>query len=337
MDLGKMKLGKRTILKLPLNQQLKYTPDDLRWATPQPVADYRAQRLRCKTIADIGCGIGFQAFSLAKTCQKVYAIDIDGDKLQRAKSNAAALGLRNIEFIHGDALDQKVVGKLKYVDIIFCDPQRPAQEKERSLEQISPNIKTLIQVYSKLTSKLAVEFPPQMKEIHFDCEREYLSVDGALNRLTLYFNELKQAERSAVVLPGGQRLLSSPKKAVLKKSKRLLPYFYEVDPAVVKAGLLAELSQQTATALYVQEKSTFFTSKVITESSFFKLSFKVLRETNLNKKEIISALQQEGAGTVIIRYRISPLQYWPERKMFESSLVGKKTVQLFRFGEKAVI
>src|SRR3989344_4350413 len=102
-----MKLGKHSILKKPL-EPLAYNAEDLRWATPEIVADYRAKRLKCQVIADLGCGIGFQALAFAKTCHKVYAVDVDHKKLNKAKKNAQLLGIKNIIFIHGDALDSKI-------------------------------------------------------------------------------------------------------------------------------------------------------------------------------------------------------------------------------------
>lgn len=325
-----------------LSHHLEFTPEDLRWATPQIVADYRAKRLKCNIIADIGCGVGFQAFSLAKTCKKVYAIDIDKDKLKRSKNNAKILGLKNIIFIHGDALDPQVVKTVSDTQVVFCDPQRPPQEKERNIQQISPNINKLLSTYSAITSKIAIEFPPQIKEsqikeIPYDCEQEYLSMDGALNRLTLYFNELKQASRSAVVLPAGQRLFSETESLVIKTSAILLSYLYEVDLAVVKAKLLAELSLKTKTLLYSQGKFVFFTSEKLISSPFFKNSFKVDRELTFNLTEIIKVLQQEKVGSVLLRYTIDPQQYWSERKKLEAKLTGTKVIHLFRFKDRAVI
>ncbi|WP_269850008.1 hypothetical protein [Methanosarcina horonobensis] len=50
------------------------------------------------------------------------------------------------------------------------------------------------------------QMPPE--RIPFDCEKEYISLDGQLNRLTLYFGGLKQYDRLAVALPAGEGLVS---------------------------------------------------------------------------------------------------------------------------------
>ncbi|MEK6899883.1 MAG: methyltransferase domain-containing protein, partial [Nanoarchaeota archaeon] len=243
-----MKTTKKALSKHPKAEKLHYKDEDIRWATPEAAADYRAERLKCKVIADLGCGIGFQAFSFAKKCKKVYAVELNKEKITLAEKNAEILGLKNIEFIHGDILDEKVISKLKDVEIVFCDPERLPEEKQRSVASIKPNIRQLLDKYSEITEKIAIEFPPQITEIPFDCEKEYLSIDGQLNRLTLYFGGLQKCEKSVVVLPSGKKLCSST--AVLEETDELGSYLYEADAAVVKAGLLAELCQETGAKIY---------------------------------------------------------------------------------------
>jgi len=45
----------------------------LRFATPADVAKYRAERLYCNIIAEIGAGIGGQTIAFAEKCRKVIA------------------------------------------------------------------------------------------------------------------------------------------------------------------------------------------------------------------------------------------------------------------------
>ncbi|MBI2667127.1 methyltransferase domain-containing protein, partial [Candidatus Woesearchaeota archaeon] len=101
----------KSLAKHPLANKLSFTPEDIRWATPDIVAKYRARRLFAhgKIIADLGSGIGFQTFAFAEKFEKVYAVEIDEEKIERAKTNANILGIKNIQFIHGDALNQKVI------------------------------------------------------------------------------------------------------------------------------------------------------------------------------------------------------------------------------------
>ncbi|TAH58340.1 MAG: methyltransferase, partial [Methanosarcina mazei] len=58
--------------------------ESVRFATPEPIARYRAQRLRCGTLADISCGIGGQTVFFAQQCEFVYAVEIDPEKIEYA-------------------------------------------------------------------------------------------------------------------------------------------------------------------------------------------------------------------------------------------------------------
>ncbi len=331
-----MVITKKALSKHPEAAKLNFRDEDIRWATPEMVAAYRAERLKCKVIADLGCGIGFQAFAFAKVCKKVYAVELDIEKLKLAEKNALALGLNNIEFIHGDVLDEKVIAKLKDSEIVFCDPERLPEESKRSVGTIRPSIPKLLKRYSAITKNIAIEFPPQITEVPFSCEKEYLSVDGALNRLTLYFNGLQICKSSAVILPGKDRLCSD-ENATLKETEMLGKYLYEADPAVAKAGLLAELSEKTGAELYLEGKTVFFTGDKEINSPFFKNSFKVVDICRQDEHEIIVALKKHKAGKVILRFSIEPKEYWKTRNKIESQLEGNKTYALLYLNDRAVV
>ena len=331
-----MAATKKALSKHSRARKLHYREEDIRWATPEVVAAYRAERLKCKVIADIGCGIGFQSFAFAKTCKKVYAVEIDKEKIALAEKNARALGIKNIEFILGDALSEIVLKQLQEVEIVFCDPERLPEESKRSVGTIKPSIPELLKKYGSITENMVIEFPPQITDIPFDCEKEYVSVDGALNRLNLYFGKLGKCERSAVILPGKEKLCSD-EEAALEETEDLGEYLYEADPAVVKASLLNELSQNTKTRLYHSGKAVFFTSDKKIKSSFFKNSFKVIEVCKQEEHEIIAALHKHDAGKVILRISVDPKEYWNVRKNIESKLKGTKTYALIHIADAAVI
>jgi len=217
--------------------------DGLQLSTPEIVAAYIGKRLKTDIIADLGCGIGGQVIFFAKICKKVYAVERDTEKIEYARKNCELYGVDNVEFIEGDALSESVKEKVSDADIIFSDPARPLSEKERTLENLEPSITEIIRLYSDITRQLAFHVPPQMppSRITLDCEREYLSLNGQLNRLTLYFGALKRCDRSSVVLPGEFQLCSSDAHEI--KKNEVLEYVYEPEPSIVKAELINELGQ----------------------------------------------------------------------------------------------
>jgi hypothetical protein len=181
--------------------------------------------------------------------------------------------------------------------------------------------------------------PPE--RIVLDCEREYLSLHGQLNRLTLYFGDLKRCERSAVVLPGGARLCSSD--APMIETGSLRGYVYEPEPSVVKAGLLNELAQTIAEAgeqiffYRGNERRTLLTSKQLTDSPFFKDRYRVLGKTERDILRMKAVLKSGNAGKVVLRFDIEPEKYWELRKTLEEGLTGSRTLHVFGFGDEVVV
>jgi len=317
--------------------KLFLTRDDLRFATPDIVAEYRASRLKCNAIADFGCGIGGQSMAFAKFCKKVYAIDNDGKKIEYAKRNADVRELKNIEFINSDFLDEKLKNKIKDSSIIFCDPSRATEEKERNIDSISPIVDKILKIYPE--KDFAIEIPPQIKpeKIDYDCEKEYLSLDFALNRLTLYFGKLKKCDVSAVSLPERFRIENNKNEKELISSD-ILSYIYEVDSAIIKAGLLENLafSIKNPLFLYQKNKKTILTSDYKIRNPFLR-GYGVLAKCNPEIQSIIEKLKENNIGKITLRMQINPEKFWDYKNRIEKNLSGDKRAQLFVFGKEAVV
>ncbi|MBU2590105.1 MAG: methyltransferase domain-containing protein [Nanoarchaeota archaeon] len=300
--------------------------DDLRFATNEIVAKYRASRLKCKVLIEIGSGVGFQTFAFAKVCKKVYAVEIDERKIKYAEENAKILKLKNIEFVNDDAL--KI--DLKKADAVFCETARSPESSERSLAELEPNIFKFLEKYGKLTDKICIDVPSQLKKIDLDCEKEYLSVNNELNRLNLFFGSLKKVNKSAVALPGNHRLEETNEKA---KNSKALKYLYDIDGAVLKAGLINELAIQTKSFIFTE---SLLTSLRLVKSPFFKSSFLILNKCK-EFDEVIEYLKGIDYGKIILRQKIDPDKYWNERKKYENKLKGNKTCYLFVFKNNFLI
>jgi len=313
--------------------KLVLSNEDLRFATPDVVADYRASRLKCNTIADFGCGIGGQSMAFARICKKVYAIDYDDRKIESAKRNSEVRELKNIEFINADFLDEKLKNKIKDAVMIFCDPDRPAAEPERSID--TSTINKLIKLYQDL----AIEVPPQIRpeKIEYDCEKEYISLDFALNRLTLYFGRLKKCDVSVVSLPERFRIEKSENKKELESNECLI-YIYEVDNAIIKAGLLENLafSIKNTLFLYQKNKKTILTSNYKIKNPFLR-GYKVLAKCENNREIIVNSLTKLEFGKITLRMQINPEEFWDYKNKIEKNLSGEKRAQLFVFGKEAVV
>ncbi len=335
-----MTRDKRTI---KFTRPIASNKEGLQLSTPEIVAAYIAKRLKTDIIADLGCGIGGQVIFFARECKKVYAVERNPEKLEYAKKNCELYGVKNVEFIPGDALELSTIEKVSDANIIFSDPARPLSEKERTLTNLEPPITEILKLYSDITPELAFHAPVQMPQsrIALDCECEYLSLNGQLNRLTLYFGALKQCERSAVVLPGEVKLRSSDAAGI--KTGELEQYIYEPEPSVVKAELLNELAHEVSEKgdeifFYKGDaKRTLLTSSKLIGSPFFKDSYRVVGKTEMDVSVIKELLKSKNAGKVVLRFHIEPERYWDVRKKLEVGLSGSRTLHVFGFGKDIVV
>ncbi len=328
--------------------------DGIRFATPKIVAQYRAKRLKCKRLADISCGIGGQTIFFAKECDFVYAVEIDPKKIEYAKKNCELHDIDNVEFICGDALSPEVIEQIPKVDVVFSDPARPAEENKRKVISLEPGIPKVISAYSDKTHNFAFEAPPQMppKRIQFDCEREYLSLNGQLNRLTLYFGELKQCERSAISLPDGAHINSTDATGKncgtydITEVSQLRTYAYEPDPSLVKSDLLSQFVKSTENKMddikhvelfTIDKKRLLLTSDTILKNPMLKNNYLVMQVTEFKPEVINSTLKKHDVGKVVLRAGVDPADYWTIRNEIENGLSGKKTIHLFVKDRTAIL
>lgn len=177
--------------------------------------------------------------------------------------------------------------------------------------------------------------PPQTRSISLKCEKEYISLNGNLNRLSLYFGKLMKADYSAIMLPLGSRV-EGKKGKLPKKSDKVLSYLYEADEAVVMAGLLSKATPKNV-FLYSAEKQTLLTSDSRVNNEFFRQKYKVLARCEASYGNIIEKLKKSDAGSVVLRAKVKPEDYWSERKKYESGLTGNKKLYLFIIDNEALI
>jgi len=318
-------------------KQLYSDDDGLRFATPWPVAAYRAKRLKCSSLADISCGIGGQTVYFARECERVYAIEIDPAKLELARKNCKLFGLNNVEFICGDALSDDVIEQIPAVDIVFSDPARAAAEKERDIDNLTPHIPDVLAAYSGNTRNFAFEAPPQLppERISFDCELEYLSLDGELNRLNLYFGDLKTCTISALGLPGPTKMCRKtepPEETEMINVSKPGNYLYEPDPAVIKAKLLPELIKELkdkAEIFRIDNKRLMLTSNTVMDHPLIKNAYRIVFNTEFVPEAINRELKKRGYGKVLLRTEVDPAMYWDIRNRLEKNLNGEKKINLF--------
>lgn len=322
LSIAKARIKNNRTEKIPC--QYIFNEEDLRFATNVLAAKYRAKRLSCSKLIEIGCGIGVQSIEFSRKSKEVISIDNDSRKISYAIFNASIAGSKNIEFISNDAL--KVIQKLKSADIIFWDPQRPPSENQRSLLEFNPPFNKMMASMKKITENICIELPPRMNPSSLpSCELEYISINNETNRLNAYFGSLNSCRLSVVSLPSETTLKDTGEKAKVIESHPK-KYIHEVDEAVIMADLLPQLCYNLNTNICKINSKVYLTSAKPVKNPFLK-SYEIIGTAK--KHDLANFLSSRNIGKVILHGRISEKYYWSIKNEIEKSISGSKTSHLF--------
>jgi len=303
-------LRKKAQTKFSRADLMYFTRAGLEMASGELISRYRAKRFTdFDSVADLCCGVGGDSIGLASTVEtrrgaSLQAIDNDPLHLALAQLNLAAYNAR-ADFIQSDLAAQKP----PQADAYFFDPSRRAAHKRIfSVREYQPPL-SLIE--SLLPKPAAVKISPGVKlsEIErYDCETEFISVDGELKEAVLWFGEFKTISRRATLLrPDHDSLhltedlsFSSPLSLVSP-----LSFLYEPDPSVLRAGLVTTLARQME-AQQIDADIAYLTSARKTATPWARVFF-IEVAMPFSQKRLREKLRAMNVGRVTIKKRGSPL------------------------------
>ncbi len=319
---------------------LFFDEEGLRYATPPPIAEYRAKRLGGESIADISCGLGIQLIYFSRHAHHAVGVEVNPFRARLARLNMVATGSNNCTILEGDALDEPMVNAIDAA-CVFSDPSRRPEEKRRTFATLFPNPDRVYERYRKRTDAIAFELPPRIspREITIDGEREYTSLHFALNRLALYTGRLAECGISAVSLPSEERVTDDDETAHVPEIDAVLEYVYEVDDTVVRAGLLEHFAGKLGFdggILKTGKRRSLLTSETLHESAFLR-EYVRRGVCSFSQSALHDILRELGAGKVTLRFSLEPKEYWKVRKKLEEGLRGERAFHVFRVKERALV
>ncbi len=185
------------------NPNVKFDEEEYEFATHEILAEYLAKRLKTNTIADLCCSVGSNSIQFAKFSDKVVAIDISKERLEKARYNAKLYNVdKKIEFILGDVLDDSLLRKIR-ADIVFIDPDWSKEGNyEVHVTDINKTVPPIPEIFEKvkesISKNIAIKFSKNMninsvKELGH-CELEYVYLNDVLKFIIAYFGNLKNVE-----------------------------------------------------------------------------------------------------------------------------------------------
>jgi SAM-dependent methyltransferase len=319
-------LRREAAAKFPFAERLYLTREALEQASNWQVANYRAGRYTpYKLLADLGCSVGGDTLALAEIAP-VVGVDNNPLRLEMARAN---LDVQNFgeraAFVAADLI-KPLPFRFGSDAAIFFDPARRADGRRlRSVRQYQPALE-VVNSWLESYPALGVKISPgvQLHELaEYEAEIEFISLEGDLKEAALWFGPLKTASRRATVLPGEYSLVAD-REDILPISEPLA-YLYEPDPAVLRAGLVADLGVRLDAA-QLDPDIAYLTAETFQPTPFAR-TWAVIDWFPFNLKKLRAYLRERGIGQVTVKKRGSPLQ--PEALIHNLRLKGEKECVVF--------
>jgi SAM-dependent methyltransferase len=237
-------LRERARARFPNAEKMYFTRESLEQATGETLARHRAKRYsQYDPVLDLCTGIGGDAIALARASRFVHAVEMDPLRLEMARANATALGLeKRIEFHLGDVASVP----LPEAKAAFADPGRRSDGRRHlDPEDYSPRLSQLRGLFPSdfpLGVKVAPGVPVR-EIVRLGCEMEFVSLDGELKECVLWFGPLRTAARRASLLPSGATLFADVEESWPEVCSPR-EYLYDLDAAVVRAGLCGQVARE---------------------------------------------------------------------------------------------
>ncbi len=334
-------LRQKAAVKFSRAAQMYFTRAALEQASAETVSRYRAERFReagCRRVADLGCGIGGDALTLAAAAE-VTGVEWDALRLAMAQENARAYGQGGR--FHPLQADLPALTPFA-VDGVFFDPGRRDERGRRfySVRQYQPPL-AVADRWRGAAGYTAVKVSPGIRyeEIPPDAEIEFISLRGEVKEGVLWYDGFRTgAARRATLLPGGHTLtthdLPEEETAVTPPKE----YLYEPDGAVIRAHLAQALARRL-NATRLDAEIAYLTSDAAQDTPFAR-RFRLEDALPFQLKRLRRYLQARNVGRVTIKKRGSPLD--PDKLRRQLRLRGDRQVHRVLFltqvkGEAAVL
>ena len=338
--LSQAKLRRRARKKFgDFTDGMLFTEDGLEQASRLQAAALHAGRFRgagISQVADLGCGLGAESMAMGAIDLNVRAFEIDEVTAALAVFNLGAFDNVEVEQADITTLD------LSQFEALFFDPARreldgKGERAARKFDpaQFSPNFNWVLeQARTKPTGvKLGPGHPHEA--IAEDAEAQWLSIDGDLVELALWFGEVKRPKvaRAATVVnsTGRHEIVSETFESEPADVAPLKQFIYEPDNAVVRSHLIADLAREVGASLISREIAYLSSDKEI--DSPMMRGFRVVDEMAFDRKKLKAYLRERNIGRLEIKKR--GVDVVPEQLRKEMSLKGEiaATLILTRVGD----
>ncbi|MBW8009952.1 MAG: class I SAM-dependent methyltransferase [Chloroflexi bacterium] len=321
--------------KFPNADKMYFTREAFQQASSWDVSSYRAKRYQdYERVFDLGCSIGSDALALAQITQTT-GIDLDPLRLAMAQANAKAVGSR-ANFIQADLSTPKLPLYPNFNLALFFDPaRRKDHQRVFSVEDYTPPL-SIIKNWLPDFPNLGIKISPgvMLEELKgYEAEIDFISLKGELKEAVLWFGEMKSAHRRATLLPGPHTLTTEEQPRLPISEPRA--FFYEPDPAILRAGLVAAVGAELDAA-QLDAEIAYLTADKLTVTPFARV-WEVEDWLPFQLKRLRAYLRERNVGKVTVKKRGSPIL--PEDLIRDLRLEGEleKVIVLTQLDGKPIV
>ncbi len=307
-----------------------------RYSTPEVVCRYRSGRIRGYDVVDIGSGSGIQTVFFSTTNNSATGVELDPARHLMAEINSTIYQGGKLSFVRADALQYIREMRINNDTVIFSDPARPPGSPERTLDELHPSPIKIHSLLNGSTENTVFDLPPQMRweKITIPGEKEYASIAGQLNRLTLYSGSLGRHETSAVILPQNIRVEGDPGDFPVQQDQEILDHILVVDPAVARAKLVHVAMRGIDGTAIADDGRRYIITSNAAPKLFPGETYKT--EFVTDSGGLREAIAGSDAARVIPRYRIDGSEYYRQRGILTAGLRGSRDIYLFKLGQRYI-
>ena len=339
--LTQAKLRKRAKAKFgEFADQMLFTEEGLEQASRLKVAALHAGRFRSagiKQVADLGCGIGSEAMALASLGIDVHAVEIDEVTAAIATYNLAPFENATVELADVEQMD------LSRFEALFFDParrdltgpKRASAQRHFDPVHYSPNYNFCIEAAKAKPTGIKLGPGHDKRQIPEDCEAQWISVDGDLVELGLWFGKVAREKiaRSALLIDqqGQHEITSSETESANAPLGELGQYVYEPDNSLIRSRLIADFAAPLGLSL-ISPEIAYLSSDEKILSPWLK-GYEVIDNLVFDRKKLKAYVRENNIGILEIKKRGSDISPEELRKELSPKGEGAATLVVTRVGD----
>ena len=333
LALSQAKLRKRAEAKFgEFAARMFFTEDALEQASRLQVAALHANRFKqaqITQVADLGCGIGAESLAFASLGINTTAYEID--------EVTAAIATYNLAIFDNAEVKNEDVTKLdltKHQGLFFDPARRNSKARLFNPQDFAPNFDWVTEQAKKKPSGIKLGPGHPHNQIPEEAEAQWVSVEGDLVELSLWFNETKRPEvkRSALLITkDAKHELKTNEKEAPAPTGEIGQYIHEPDNAAIRSHLINLLAEQTNT--HTIDPNIAYLSSNEPQSSPWLKSYKVIKELPFDRKQLKAHIKQNDIGTLEIKKRGADITPEALRKELSPKGPNKATLIITRIGD----